>query len=209
MRLLILALAFAPTTVLADPAAFPRPMPYVAATPPQPIVAAAEPEASVTVAPVAEYAREYGERNVREIGASAGFMIAPRFHSVTIAPSFGWFLADNVQLSTIVSLTSIKAGADTSTIATATLEPSYHYRVDNKLQLFGGMGFGYSYIRELGHGLTYTVRAGSQFLIGKKGVFTPSISYDFRSNKQDEMDSLAAVASEAALRINLGYTTLF
>jgi hypothetical protein len=145
---------------------------------------------------------------VREAGASAGFMVAPKFHSVTISPSFGWFIADNVQVSTLFALTSIKAGADTSMIATATLEPSYHFKLDTKTFAFAGMGFGYAYIRDLGHGLTYNIRLGSQHLFGRRSMFTPSVSYDFRTNKPD-MDSLAAVASESALRINLGYTTIF
>jgi len=162
----------------------------------------------VSTAVPKDFKRLYAERFVREVGASAGFMIAPKFHSVTLAPSFGWFIADNVQLSTIVSLTSIKAGADTSTIVTATFEPSYHYRLDEKTLLFGGIGFGYSYIRELGSGLTYTIRIGSQFQFKGSSMFIPSITYDFHSNEQD-VDSLAAQASERALRINLGYAAMF
>lgn len=167
----------------------------------------AEPTISATSLPKTE--REYGERWSREAGASAGFMVAPKFHSVTVAPQFGWFIADNVQISTILSLTSIKAGSDTSTIATATLEPSYHYRLDTKSMLVGGMGFGYSYIRELGNGLTFTLRGGMQYFIGKRGIFAPTVSYDFRTNKRDTMETLADFASQSALRINLGYTTIF
>lgn len=199
-------LTIATRAVVADPTV---PQFPIMAIPVSTSVAAEEPpapEVSAAVVPVNK--REYGERYVREIGASAGFMIAPKFHSVTVAPSFGWYLADNVQLSTILSLTSIKAGADTSTIATATLEPSYHLRLDARTFAFAGMGFGYSYIRELGHGLTYTIRIGSQFLVGRKGLFVPSVSYDFRSNKQ-ETESLAAIASERALRLNIGYLSMF
>jgi hypothetical protein len=213
-----LTLAFVTVAAIASPAAadpwpaqFPTAPPMLFTNPqPQPTtVAVTEPAPVVTAVAPIEYEREYGERNVREAGASMGFMVAPKFHSITVAPSFGWFIADNVQVSTILSLTSIKAGADTSTIATATLEPSYHYQLDTKTQLFAGMGFGYSYIRDLGHGLTYTLRVGSQFLFRKKSIFTPSVSYDFRSNHQEPMESLAALASESALRINLGYTTMF
>ena len=215
MRLTLLTVVAFASPAAADPwpAQFPTAPPMLFSNPqppPQPAVAAAtEPAPAVTAVAPIEYQREYGERNVRELGASAGFMVAPKFHSVTIAPQFGWFIADNVQVSTILSLTSIKAGSDTSAIATATLEPSYHFRLDTKTQLFAGMGFGYSYIRDLGHGLTYTIRLGSQFLFGKKSLFTPSVSYDFRSNEQNNMESLAALASESALRINLGYTTMF
>jgi hypothetical protein len=152
--------------------------------------------------------RTYGEKWVREAGGSLGFMIAPQFHSMTVAPSFGYFIADNVQLSTILSLTNIKAGEAESTIVTATLEPSYHLRLDSKTYAFAGMGFGYSYMRGIGSGLTYTLRFGTQFLFGGNNLFIPSISYDFRTNKED-MPTLAEIAAESALRINLGYATIW
>jgi hypothetical protein len=214
-------IALAPVVALAEPSPappgvettlqFPRPIvpaAFVSADPvPPPPVAA--PEVDLTATAPVKTEREYSERHVREVGAHAGFMVAPKFHSVTIAPSFGWFIADNVQVSTMVSLTSIKSGADTSTIVTATIEPSYHLRLDQKTFLFGGLGFGYSYIRDQGSGLTYTLRVGSQFLFKKTNMFIPSISYDFRTNENDDMESVAAAASERALRINLGYATMF
>lgn len=213
-----------PVVARADPS---PPPPWIEATaqfprlPPAPAVPDAEeeeaepappvaaPEVEVTTRPPIKTARDYTERYVREIGGHAGFLIAPELYSVTIAPSFGWFIADHVQLSTLLSLTSIKSGADTSTIVTATLEPSYHLRIDPKTYLFGGFGFGYSYIRDQGSGLTYTLRVGAQFLFRGDNLFIPSISYDFRTNENDDMESVAAAASQRALRINLGYAMMF
>jgi hypothetical protein len=138
-----------------------------------------------------------------------GFMIAPEFHSATVAPSYGWFIADSVQLSTILGLTNIKAGDSNATIITTTLEPSYHLKLDEKTYAFAGAGFGYSYVQDLGSGITFTLRVGTQFMIGESGVFSPSVSYDLRTNKNDQMSGLAEIASESALRINLGYTTIW
>jgi hypothetical protein len=152
--------------------------------------------------------RHYADERVHEAGASAGFVIARKFHSMTVTPSFGWFIADNVQVSTLVSFTSIKAGAEQSTIVTTTIEPSYHRRLDHRTFVFGGMGFGYSYFHRYDSGLTYTLRTGLQFLIGRTHLFIPSLSYDFRSNKP-EMPTLTEIAAESALRFNLGYSKLW
>ena len=48
-----------------------------------------------------------------------------------------------------------------------------------------------------------------QYFIGQRGIFAPTVSYDFRTNKRDTMETLADFASQSALRINLGYTTIF
>ena len=162
---------------------------------------------SVTEVSVGE-GRDYPDKGVREVGVSAGFVIARSSHNMTITPSFGWFIADNLQVSTLVSLSSIKAGSDQSTIVTTMLEPSYHVRLDHRTFAFAGMGFGYSYLHKIGSGLTYTIRTGLQFLIAKTHLFVPSVSYDFRTN-EPEMPTLTEIAAERALRFNLGYAKLW
>ncbi|MBA2539822.1 MAG: hypothetical protein H0V17_09325 [Deltaproteobacteria bacterium] len=152
--------------------------------------------------------REYAEKYVREVGMSTGFVVARNLHSITVTPSFGWFITDKLQVSALVSLTSIKAGSDQSTIVTTMIEPSYHQRLDQRTFAFAGMGFGYSYIHRLGNGLTYTIRTGLQFLIAKTHLFIPSVSYDFRTN-EPEMPTLTEIAAERALRFNLGYAKLW
>jgi len=52
----------------------------------------------------------YGRPGVVELGGSAGFTIADNYRNVAIAPSIGWFLADNLELSGILSLSYVKAG---------------------------------------------------------------------------------------------------
>jgi hypothetical protein len=190
---LLASIAAAPALALAQPSTEP--------TPDEPRPAAQS---------AAEQPMVYGTKGVREAGGSAGFMVAPEFHSVTVAPSFGWFIADRVQVSTILGLSNIRAGDSDATIISTVIEPSYHLQIDKKTLAFAGMGFGYAYVQDLGSGLTYTIRMGSQFLIGRTGVFAPSVSYDFRTNERDnDMPKLPQIASESALRINLGYTTIW
>lgn len=154
--------------------------------------------------------RAYGEKWSREAGVSAGLMVAPGLFAATISPQFGWFIADHVEVSAIVSLTRLEAGMDSSTVATAILEPSYHYKIDPKTQMFAGMGFGYAYLSDQGHGATYAVRGGMQFLVGRRGLFAPTISYEFRTQEEKlSSHSLAYLASHNALRLNFGYTSIF
>lgn len=198
---LALALVLAPTIAAADPA-------------PVTVAAAAEPE-PVTITSVVEphspvFDRAYGDKYSREVGVSAGLMGARGLFAATISPQFGWFIADNIEVSTIVSLTRIEAGMDSSTAATAILEPSYHYKIDHKTQMFAGMGFGYAYLSDAGHGATYAVRGGFQFMLGRRGIFAPTVSYEFRTqDKKLVSNDLDYIAAHNALRLNLGYTSSF
>ncbi len=170
----------------------------------------AEPSATMTDRPLPSTDRSYGEKWSREAGVSAGLMAAPNLYAATISPQFGWFIADHIEVSMIASLTRVEAGAGSSTMATAILEPSYHYEIDRKTQMVGGMGFGYAYLSDRGHGATYAVRGGLQFLVGRSGIFAPTVSYEFRT-QDDKLVShdLAYLVTHNALRLNLGYTSIF
>lgn len=174
-----------------------------------PAVAVAEDAATVAHSlPGAE--RAYGEKWSREAGVSAGLMAAPGVYAATISPQFGWFIADHLEISTILSLTRIDAGMDSATVATAILEPSYHYEIDRRTQMFAGIGFGFAYLSDQGHGATYTVRGGMQFLVGRRGVLAPTISYELRTQEEKlAAHSLAYLATHNALRLNFGYTAIF
>lgn len=182
-------------------------LPAVAVADPTP---APDEDATIVAHSLPSTDRGYGEKWSREAGVSAGLMAAPGVYAATISPQFGWFIADHIEVSTIFSLTRIEAGMESSTVATAILEPSYHYKIDRKTQMFAGMGFGYAYLSDQGHGATYVVRGGMQFLVGRRGIFAPTISYEFRTQEEKlAAHSLAYLASHNALRLNLGYTSIF
>jgi hypothetical protein len=173
-----------------------------------PAVAVAE-DATTVAHPLPWADRAYGEKGSREAGVSAGLMAAPGVYAATLSPQFGWFIADHLQISTILSLTRIDAGMDSATVATAILEPSYHYEIDRRTQMFAGIGFGYAYLSDQGHGATYAVRGGMQFLVGR-GVLAPTISYELRTQGEKlAAHTLAYLATHNALRLNFGYTAIF
>jgi hypothetical protein len=156
----------------------------------------------------------YGRAGVLELGGSAGLMMAPDFRNVNIAPSIGWFVADNLELSGIFGVSNIKAGTESSTVLSALVEPSYHLPFNRTTFAFFGMGVGYAHIKAVGGGLAVAPRVGANFLVGRSGVLTPSLSYEYtthdvKSTPVGDMRDVTLVAVSSALRINIGYTAMW
>jgi hypothetical protein len=156
----------------------------------------------------------YARAGVLELGGSAGLMLAPEFRNVNIAPSIGWFVADNLQLSGILSMSNIKAGSESATIWSALVEPSYNLPFNRTTFGFVGMGIGAAYVSELGGGLAVAPRIGAKFLVGRSGLLTPSLSYEYTTHNVErrstgDMQDVTLVAVSSALRINIGYTAMW
>jgi hypothetical protein len=156
----------------------------------------------------------YGRAGVLELGGSAGLMLAPDFRNVNFAPMIGWFIADNLELSAILGVSNIKAGDESSTVFSALIEPSYHIPFNRTMFAFLGMGLGYAHVQDLGGGLAVAPRIGANFLVGRSGVLTPSLSYqytthDVQTTPVGEMQDVTLVAVSSALRINVGYTVMW
>lgn len=156
----------------------------------------------------------YGRKGVLELGGAAGMVLAPGFRNINIAPSVGWFVADNLELSGILGVSNIKAGEGSATVWSALVEPSYHVPFNRTMFGFFGMGIGAAYVSELGAGLAVAPRIGLNFLIGRSGVLTPSLSYEYTSHQVDTVDedmgkNITLVAVSSAMRINIGYTAMW
>jgi hypothetical protein len=153
----------------------------------------------------------YGQRGGFELGANAGLMLAPDFHNINVAPIFGWFVADNLELSAIVGVSNIQAGDDSSTVWSTYVEPSYHVPIDRSTLGFVGMGVGAAYVSELGAALAVAPRIGANVMVGERGVLTPSLSYEYTTHNVDpeEMKNVALVAVSSAVRLNIGYTSMW
>jgi hypothetical protein len=156
----------------------------------------------------------YGRAGVLELGGSAGLMIAPDFRNINVAPSIGWFVADNLELSAILSVSNIKAGDESATVVSGLIEPSYHIPFNRTTFGFLGMGIGAAYINDLGGGLAVAPRIGANFLVGRSGVLTPSLSYEYTTHNVEstdtgDMQDITVVAVSSALRVNIGYTAMW
>jgi hypothetical protein len=156
----------------------------------------------------------YGRAGVLELGGSAGLMVAPDFRTVNVSPMIGWFVADNLELSGILGVSNIKAGDEEATVWSALVEPSYHIPFNRTMFGFAGIGIGAAYVSDLGTGLAVAPRIGANFMVGRSGVLTPSLSYEYTTHdvssvETGDMKNVSLVSVSSALRINVGYTAMW
>ena len=175
----------------------------------------ASPSASLPAGGVVEQAGVggpvgYGRPGVLELGGSFGLTVASGIRDMNLSPSIGWFLADNLELSGIASVANVKAGDQDATVWSALVEPSYHLPFNRTAFGFLGMGIGAAYEQKLGTGLAIAPRIGGNFLIGRSGILTPALSYEYIThNAMDSQSDVTLVAMTSALRINVGYTAMW
>jgi len=153
----------------------------------------------------------YGRAGVLELGGSAGFAFASDYRSLNFSPSIGWFVADNLEVSAILSITNIKTGDEQSTLWSALIEPSYHLPFNRTMFGFVGLGVGAAHVSGLGTGFAVAPRIGANFMVGRSGVLTPSLAYEYTTIESDmEAGSdVTVVALTSAVRFNVGYTAMW
>ncbi len=153
----------------------------------------------------------YGRAGVLELGGSAGFAFASDYRNINVSPTIGWFLADNFEISAILSISNIKTGDNSATLWSALLEPSYHIPFNRTMFGFLGLGVGASHVSGLGTGFAIAPRAGANFMIGRSGVLTPSLSYEYTTidTDMDGGSGTTTVALTSAVRFNVGYTAMW
>ncbi|MBX3160546.1 MAG: hypothetical protein KF773_31565 [Deltaproteobacteria bacterium] len=156
----------------------------------------------------------YGRPGVLELGGSAGLMMAPDFRTVNFSPMIGWFVAENLELSAILGVSNIKANDEEATVWSAVIEPSYHLPFNRTTFGFMGLGVGAAYEHTLGTGLAIAPRIGANLLVGRSGVLTPSLSYEYTTHNVDrvsvgDMRDVTLLSVSSALRINVGYTAMW
>lgn len=175
----------------------------------------ASPAASLPVGGVVEQAGVggpvgYGRPGVLELGGAFGLTMASGIRDVNFSPSVGWFLADNLELSAIGSVANVKAADASATVWSALVEPSYHVPFNRTMFGFLGMGVGAAYEQKLGAGLAVAPRIGANFLVGRSGILTPALSYEYIThNAMDTQSDVTVVAVTSALRVNVGYTAMW
>jgi hypothetical protein len=151
----------------------------------------------------------YGRAGVLELGGAAGFTAATDLTQVNVAPSLGWFVADNLELTGILDLAYAKANGNTGTIVTGLIEPSYHLPFNRTTFGFLGMGMGISYVDGPGAGFAVAPRVGANLMIGRSGVLTPSLSWQYTTHDTMETQEGALLVVSSAVRANVGYTVMW
>ena len=152
----------------------------------------------------------YGRAGVLELGGSAGLQIASDFRSMNFSPTIGWFIADNLELSAILTVGNIKTDNESATLWSALLEPSYHLPFNRSMFGFVGLGIGAAYVTELGTGLAVAPRLGMNFMVGRSGVLTPSLSYQYTTHEtMTDSNQITLVSVSSSTRFNVGYTAMW
>jgi hypothetical protein len=153
----------------------------------------------------------YGRAGVLELGGSAGFAFASDYRNMNLSPTIGWFVADNLELSAILSVANIKTGDNASTLWSALLEPSYHVPFNRTIFGFLGFGAGAAHVSGLGTGFAIEPRVGANFMVGRSAVLTPSLSYQYTTISTDMMgaEDITVVALTSAVKFNIGYTAMW
>ncbi|MCE9579953.1 MAG: hypothetical protein K8W52_42945 [Deltaproteobacteria bacterium] len=152
----------------------------------------------------------YGRAGVLELGGSMGFTFASKYRSLTFSPTVGYFIADNLELSAILSVSNVKADSTSSTLWSALAEPSYHLPINRSIFAFLGVGIGASHISGLGTGFALAPRLGGNFMIGRSAVLTPSISYQYTTISTDNSGSdVTVVALTGSTRFNVSFTAMW
>jgi hypothetical protein len=151
----------------------------------------------------------YGRAGVLELGGFAGMTAATGFTSMNINPTIGWFFADNMQLSAILGLSHVRTEDDSATMVSVLAEPSYHLPFSRSAFGFLGLGLGTAYHQDAGLGFAMAPRIGANFLVGRSGVLTPSLSYQYNSHETEAMEGNTYVVMSTALAANIGYTVMW
>lgn len=151
----------------------------------------------------------YGRAGVLELGGSAGLTAASDLTQVNVAPSIGWFAADNLELTGILDFAYAKAGDSTGTIVTGLIEPSYHLPFNRSTFGFLGVGLGASYVDGPGAGFAVAPRLGANVMVGRSGVLTPSLSWQYTTHDTMDTGQGALLVVSSAVRANVGYTVMW
>jgi hypothetical protein len=153
----------------------------------------------------------YGRAGVLELGGSAGFTTTTDFMAVSFQPTIGWFFTDNLQISGILGVQHISTAEDAATIVSLLAEPSYHLPFTRSVFGFLGIGLGTAYASRPGLGFAFAPRIGANLMVGRSGILTPSLSYQYTTHDAPLRmeDGNEYVAISTALSLNIGYTVMW
>jgi len=159
----------------------------------------------------------YARAGVLELGGNASLAAADGYLRLSIAPSIGWFIIDNIQLSAMLGLSyttidtttdGVKTSAD-QTLFSFLLEPSVHIPFTKSLFGFLGVGMGVSYADGSGAGFALQPRLGLNVLVGRSGILSPAIYVQYTTTSAIQTDAGTLLQVNFGYGLNLGYTVMW
>ena len=152
----------------------------------------------------------YGRSGVLELGGAFNFNGIGSQSSLSLTPSIGWFVVDNVELSALVRVTnSTQASGSRATSVTALFEPSVHLPFTDGAFVFAGLGVGGAYLNGVGGGIAVEPRIGADVMIGRSGVLKPSVGYNLTSTSAQTVKGGTLLAFDGGATANIGYSVMW
>jgi hypothetical protein len=184
--------------------------------PAPPVPAPTVPATGVTQQAGVGGTQAYGRAGVLELGGAGGFAAASNYTRFELSPSIGLFLVDNVELSLLTGFNYFRVGGDSAgnpeTSATefkALIEPSFHIPFSQLVFGFVGLGAGVNYVTSHDAGFAMQPRLGANILVGRSGVFTPSLSVAYSTVDAIRTEAGTVLAVQTSYGMNLGYTVMW
>jgi hypothetical protein len=155
----------------------------------------------------------YGRAGVLELGGSASFSTASDYTELSIAPSIGWFVANNFELTGILRFNYLNVeteeGGGSATSWAILAEPSYHIPFSSTLFGFVGVGAGVAHQNDE-FGFAVAPRLGINFLVGRSGVLTPAIFANYSTTEAVTTNTgQTLVGVTASFGMQVGYTVMW
>jgi hypothetical protein len=152
----------------------------------------------------------YSSAGVLEIGGTAGFTGANKMTQFSLAPSVGWFFADNLELSGIFGWYYTRAAGASEHLLNFLVEPSYHYPLSKVDFVFLGVGLGFSFQSSTKNGgLALAPRFGYQKLIGRSGLMTVALQTAYSGNDMIRTSQGTLLTVQSATSLTAGFSVLW
>jgi len=152
----------------------------------------------------------YASAGVLELGGTASLTAASGLTQFSLSPSVGWFFADNLQLSGIMSWIFSTTDGNSEHLFSFLAEPSYHYPLTKLDFIFLGVGAGLSYqSSSKSGGLALAPRLGYQRLVGRSGLLTAALQTTYSGNDRIRTSNGTLLSVQTATSLGLGFSVLW
>ena len=140
-----------------------------------------------------------------ELGGAAAFDYSDGGTILSLRPSAGWFVVDNLELSAILEIQwADPDGGDSVTTLGAFVEPSFHLPFTNRLLGFLGIGAGLAY-NNSDVGFALRPRLGLDILIGRSGILRPALDLTWSTADVVSRNGTTVVGVNTTFGLSIGY----
>jgi hypothetical protein len=152
----------------------------------------------------------YARSGVLELGGMLAWTAQTGQSTIMVAPTLGWFLTDNFELSAIVQYNRQVNGDNAQTFITGLIEPSFHLPIVDELFLFAGFGVGATGVTGQDVGFAIAPRLGMNILVGRSGILTPSVAWNASTNRSvTDPAGNTLLAMNSRWTANIGYSVMW